>query len=113
MLIGCFASVMIERLKQIWDRHANWSQAQFGLDSERGPIYPIRHLFLEVAELRDAPNDISEAADCYLLLSDAVRRSGRTFEDFVQAIETKLSINEKRRWKKPDENGVSEHVEGT
>jgi hypothetical protein len=39
---------------------AEWSQATFGPDNERGPIGPLKHLAKEVAEVMQDPTDLME-----------------------------------------------------
>ena len=45
-----------------------------------------------------------------LLLLDAARKCNFSAEEILSFTKEKLEINKKRTWKKPDENGIFEHV---
>ena len=83
--------------------HAEWSEAIFG--REHGPMGALKHLEAEVREAQDAPTDISEYADCLLLLLDAKRRAGFTLLQLVEAAQVKMVANKMRQWPRcqPDE----------
>lgn len=84
-------------MKEYWEAHKEWSEKTFGLG---GPKGSIEHLKLEVEEVLENPQDIIEFADCQMLLYDAVRRAGFTYEEFWDACWKKLEICKKRKWKK-------------
>lgn len=88
-------------LEEFWDAHAEWSQATFGSDQERGPAGPLKHLAKEVNEALANPTDIEEYADCLFLIFDATRRAGFTYEDLRIAVNEKLKVNKARKWQKP------------
>lgn len=88
-----------------------WSDETFGKSYGRGPEACIAHLKKEILELEKEPYDREEFADCMLLLMDAYRRAGGNIEDLFIATREKLEICKKRKWGKPDENGVVEHVD--
>jgi len=98
-------------LKPFWEAQAEWSQATFGLDSERGPIGPLKHLEKEAGEAQKDPKDLMEYVDCLFLVCDATRRAGFTVEDLMVAAWGKLVINKARKWQKPtNPNEAVEHV---
>lgn len=109
---------MHRTLKEFWRQHSEWSQKTFGLDSERGPIGPIRHLEKEVQEILEkidnatTPEDLlEEFADAQFLLFDAVRRAKFTYTDLTLACFKKLEKNKGRVWKVPsDPDQPIEHV---
>ena len=68
----------------------------------------IAHLMREVKELKKG-NTEEEAADCFLILLNIAHREGF---DLCRAAEKKFSINRKRKWGKPDSQGVVEHIKG-
>lgn len=76
----------MNRLQQFWDEQAEWSQATFGLDSERGPVGPLKHLAKEAAECMKEPDSLEERADCLFLIFDATRRSGKTLVDLLTEV---------------------------
>ncbi len=75
----------------------------------------IHHLDQEVQELRiDLINNEKdrrlEFADCFLLLFGAASADGMTYEDIVSCIAEKFEICKQRKWGKPDENGIVNHI---
>ena len=54
----------MSRAQQFWNEQGEWSQKTFGLDSERGPLGPLKHLEKEAREgqeqvlLRKAYGDV-------------------------------------------------------
>ena len=87
--------------------HGLWSDKTFGISS---PLVPLHHLRKEVDEVIAAPADITEYADCYLLLMDAARLAGFSMTDIENAAEAKYLTNLTRQWGEPDTNGVREHI---
>ncbi len=87
--------------------HGQWSDETFG---KRNPTAPLYHLKKEVNELIEAPYDIEEYADGFLLLIDAARIAGHTMEDIGLAMMDKFDKNRHRKWGKPDKNGAVEHI---
>lgn len=51
-----------------------------------------------------------EYADCFMLLFGAAIKDGFTLYDIIEAIKEKHKINKKRKWGKPDKNGVVKHI---
>lgn len=96
----------------LWDRLAVWSQSTFGSDADRNHIGPLRHLQKEAEEALANPGDVVEFADCFLLVLDAARRAGHSFDDLRIAILRKYAINERRRWLKPTSDLPAEHIRG-
>lgn len=77
----------------------------------------IAHLKKELPELEEALKEgwektarFMEFADCFFLLFGAAAAAGMSYADIVEAIDQKYSINKSRKWGKPDENGVVEHI---
>ena len=73
------------------------------------------HLRQEVEELIDDlekgnENRRLEYADCFLLLYGAAAKDGMSFQDIQDVLHEKMEINYKRKWGKPDENGVVNHI---
>jgi hypothetical protein len=98
------------RIQSFWNAQADWSQATFGTDAERGPIGPLKHLEKEAREAQAKPEDEYEMADCLFLVFDAARRSGLTLEKLISTAERKLEINKARTWPKPTDDNPVEHV---
>lgn len=87
--------------------HGEWSDKTFG---KRNPVAPLHHLKKEVEEVIKEPFDIEEYADCLLLLMDSARIAGFNMDDLYFAAHRKFAKNKQRKWGKPDENGVVEHI---
>lgn len=100
-------------LEYLWHDLSEWSQKTFGSDSERGPIGPLKHLILEANEAIEKPQDISEFADCLILVFDAARRAGFTFNQLEDAAIVKHGTNKYRYYPKPVGDEVSQHVKGS
>ena len=91
---------------------AEWQLETFGKATS---LSKVAHLQEEVEELSDDllsrnPDRRLEFADCFLLLFGAAASDGMTYEDICNAIDEKMAINKKRKWGKPDENGVVNHI---
>lgn len=84
------------------------------------PFSKIAHLEEEVSELYEAmhmhePGESRQSirhefADCFFLLFGAAAAAGMSYEDCCIAIDEKFKINQARKWGKPAENGVVNHV---
>jgi len=92
---------------QFQKTHGEWSDKTFGI---REPKAPLHHLKKEVQEVIEQPYDITEYADCLLLLMDSARIAGFNMDDLYFVAMKKFHINQSREWGKPDENGVVEHI---
>ena len=85
-----------------------WSTQTFA--DERLPDV-LAHLLHEVREeLIPDPYEIDEYADVYLLLLDALAHAGFEYCALILAAQTKLEINKKRKWGKPNAQGFVEHL---
>lgn len=108
---------MSELSERFWDEQAEWSQATFGTDQERGPIGPLKHLAKEVQEALaeieqngDHADIVMELADCQFLIFDAARRYGITHGTLFATCFSKLEINKKREWNVSVKDQPCEHV---
>ena len=84
-------------------------------------ISKLHHLSREVPELIEELEAFDkgggsvqkvrmEYADCFLLLFGSAGIYGLNAEDIKRIVREKLEINRKRKWGKPDENGVINHI---
>jgi hypothetical protein len=90
-----------------------WSDHQFGSsdqDGDRAGILTLLRLKMELEELLGTPNALEEWADVLMLYLDAARRRGITVQEVLSATWDKLEVNRKRKWGKPDADGVVEHI---
>ena len=87
-----------------------WSQRTFGLDTERGPVGPLKHLAKEALEAAACFDDPWEYADCLILILDASRRAGITPNELIQHAQQKMEINKRRIWPKPVADQPCEHI---
>lgn len=75
----------------------------------------IAHLAEELQELvvdlkENASGIRHEYADCFLLLFGSAAAAGMSYEDICRAIDEKMVINKNRKWGKPNEDGVVNHI---
>lgn len=89
-----------------------WQEQTFGSAT---PLSKLVHLKQEIEELENDlktnnPAKKLEFADCFLLLFGAAASVGMTYQDICDAIQEKHEINLKRKWGKPDINGVVNHI---
>lgn len=115
---------MVNQTQEFWNEHAEWSQATFGTDQERGPLGALKHLEKEareaqgevaVVELTKGYNNKlhEEIADCLFLTFDAARRAGMTLDTLLETAFAKLEKNRRRVWQKPTTGDEPiEHVRG-
>ena len=96
-------------LAKLYDNIAEWSDKTFGDPSQRGPLGPLKHLAKEAAEAQEKPGDLSEYADCLILVLDAARRAGFTDEELLQAGFDKMEVNRSRDWPTPQGDEPAEH----
>lgn len=75
-----------------------------------GPIGPLKHLAKEAVEAQEAPDDLSEYADCFMLIIDAARRAGFGLEQLTIAAVVKLAKNKLRKWSVPLPDEAVHHV---
>lgn len=104
-------------LQQLMNDIRKWSDDAFGKENESLRIF--YHLQKEVEELISAIKKskgktistvLFEYADCLMLLLNAASAHGYTSNDLLLALRDKLELNKNRKWGKPDENGVVEHI---
>jgi NTP pyrophosphatase (non-canonical NTP hydrolase) len=118
-------------LQKLMNDISEWSDKTFG-NGQRNPAI-IYHLKKEVEELiaaiektnaagsdpsvgigefsRERTMTRAEYADCLMLLLDSAHHFGISARELLSVTRGKLEINKVRKWGKPDENGVIEHIE--
>lgn len=116
---------LMDRYSEFWHTQSLWSQVTFGPDSARGPSGPILHLYKEVSEELlelDPCGDLHELrkqsveelqmelVDCFFLVTDAARRSGLNYTQFMDLVDKKMKINQVRKWGKPSTDQPVEHI---
>jgi NTP pyrophosphatase (non-canonical NTP hydrolase) len=92
--------------KEAWDSFQDevgqWADKTFMKSS---PQTVVTHLKREVAELEET-GEPDEVADCVLLLLHYAHKRGISiFEECVK----KHEVNKRRKWGKPDAEGIQEH----
>jgi NTP pyrophosphatase (non-canonical NTP hydrolase) len=124
------AILYMEQLQSLMNDISEWSDSTFG-DAQRNPGI-VYHLKMEADELIEALDksallgaDLSvgigeygrqvkktkmEFADCFMLLLDSASHFHLSAEELIETTRKKLEINKKRKWGKPDKNGVVEHI---
>lgn len=120
------------KFQKFQDSVSEWSDATFG-EGKRA-ISIAYHLKKEIYELIEAleilhgaleplpgesPGDacvrrvsrmISKFADCFMLLVDCADIMNISTDTLIEYGQLKLKINKLRKWGKPDENEVVEHI---
>ena len=87
---------------------------RFGKSIEYRGRSIVGHLRKEIDELAADPANMEEIADCMILLFHLAHQNlyhAKTFDTLFKAITDKMEVNKKRKWGKPDKNGVIEHVD--
>jgi hypothetical protein len=51
-----------------------------------------------------------EFADCFILLFGAANSAGFSYNEILKSIDEKMEINLTRKWGKPNEDGVVNHL---
>lgn len=113
-----------DKFSDLIQDQAEWSQAVFGTDKDRGPIGALKHLERESREAQAEAKKMAdlaegwshellkeELADCLLLILDASRRAGVKPMQLVEAAQQKMVINKSRKWGKPVDDEPVEHIE--
>ena len=87
-----------------------WSRKTFGEPETRGPIGSLKHLAKEIQEVIDKPTDVTEYADCLILLIDASFRAGIGINQLIGAATDKMIVNRARQWPAPTPDAPVEHI---
>lgn len=95
----------------------NWQKLQDDIGAFTDVTFPkstprskALHLSEEAQEAAADPADISEWADCMILLLDGARKAGFDTAKLYDAVLAKMEVNKKRTWQAPDEDGVARHI---
>ena len=94
---------------EMFYRMTNWAEETF---PQRTNHSILTHLRRELDEIEASPDKLEEWADAMLLFMHGLRERGFDMHLLTVALETKFEINKKRKWGKPDEHGVVEHISG-
>ncbi|WP_018629220.1 dATP/dGTP pyrophosphohydrolase domain-containing protein [Niabella aurantiaca] len=75
----------------------------------------LAHLKDEIREIEDEVmimgDPREEFADAFFLLFGAAYKAGMSYDDIVDFIDKKFQKNLNRKWGKPDERGVVNHID--
>lgn len=102
-----FAS-LTEEMEAFQDEITDFADKTFGAAGD--PLPPLHHLRQEVKELIASPYDALEYADAFILLIQSAKRANLSMTQLLAAAKRKHQINLKRKWGKPDANGVVNHI---
>lgn len=86
------------------DSQREWSDETFGPGARTEGV--LKHIEKEIAEVRKAPDDLSEWADLLILVLDGATRRGYSGQQVLEAYFRKMNENRLRRW--PDWRQFSE-----
>jgi len=107
-----------DELQQLMNEWFIWATKTFPSATS---LSHARHLQKEAAELCEVlietPNESPlnqslrhEFADCFILILNTASRCGFTIRELMNCGIEKMEINKKRKWGKPDKDGVVEHL---
>ena len=85
----------------------NFSKKTFGKDYPLDALF--KHLKKELDEVLENPNDLEEWSDCFLIFLDSMWRNKISTEVILNEAKKKLIKNQKRKWNKPDKDGIIHH----
>ncbi len=102
----------MKELQQFMNDSDQWANSTFG---KIKALSVSHHLKKEVNELVESlenkqENTGEEIFDCFILLCRVASTYGVDAEELLDGARNKLEVCKKRKWSKPDENGVIEHV---
>ena len=110
----------MKELQKLMDDIAEWSDATFKGQRNTAIAYylkkEINELIKAIEKYNERNNEQNsekvyyEFADCFMLLLDSAKHFGVTANGLRFITRQKLEINKKRKWGKPDKNGVIEHL---
>jgi len=101
--------------KEQFEFISQWQNETFG---QATALSKVNHLTQEVKELKDdlesnSPDTRLEFADCFILLFGCAASYGFSYEDICCIVNEKMDTNVRRKWGKPDANGVVNHIKPT
>ena len=101
---------MIDKWRKFQIELNAWQDTVFGHNKETQGRGAIEHMKSEAEEIIKDPKDLSEYADCLLLLLNALHCNGYNMDNLYQACKDKLKINKARTWGKRNKHGYIEHI---
>lgn len=112
---GCsgLKTVRVQSVMDIEDLKAEicaWQKQTFGHLRPDSLRSTLKHMRKEIDELLEDPCDLEEYADLLILLFGCLGDINRSFSDLLRAVMFKMEKNKKRKWGKPDKDGIIEHV---
>lgn len=78
--------------------HLNWSEAVFGPPTKNDAEKLLKHIGLELDEVRKAPHDLEEWVDIIILAIDGAWRSGHSAGEIERTLIRKQEKNKARVW---------------
>lgn len=98
--------------KEQFESITKWQNETF---KKATALSKMAHLSEEMEELvsdlkYNSVNKRMEFADCFILLFGAAASDGMSYEDICKAIDEKMEINFNRKWGKPNDDGVVNHI---
>jgi hypothetical protein len=89
-----------------------WQEETFPASTAISKIIHLEEELIElVSEIKaNTEHKRYEWADCFILLFGAAKQDGMAYRDIISCIDDKMGVNYKRKWGKPKENGVVNHL---
>ena len=99
--------------KEKFESITKWQDEAFPKSTARSRLIHLQQEVKETKKTLRIKGSVMahEFADCFLLLYGAVHKAGMTLNEINTAIDEKMSINRKRKWGKPSNNGVYKHIQ--
>lgn len=91
-------------IQALQERITDWAESKFA--DKYSLNGTLEHLKEELEHLVGSPFDAENWADVFILFLSALHKAGFDTSDLYQATEAKVTINEFRQWREPDEHGV-------
>lgn len=85
-------------IEEYCEGHENWSRAVFGAPMEHDAEKLLKHIGLELDEVRKAPHDLEEWVDIIILAIDGAWRSGHSAGEIERTLIRKQEKNKERVW---------------
>jgi phage gp29-like protein len=89
--------------------HIEWSKQTFGTTPRVEGI--CKHIAKELDEIRATPRCLFEWIDVVILALDGAWRAGYSPTDIEYALSDKMEIIRARKYPKPQDDEVSEHID--
>lgn len=98
--------------REQYESISKWQREVFTKATPLSCAYHLNEESYElIEEMKKKINpDLSEIADCFLLLLGVCNMSGLTYDEVIKLIDDKMKINYERQWGKVNNQGYVKHI---